>query len=126
MAKDKSWGGYNVTRYEVVNGNIDLKQAIESSDNIFFARVALELGSKKFEKGMKKLGVGEDIPSDYPFYNAQISNKNLDNEILLADSGYGQGEILINPVQILSIYSALENNGNINAPHLLKDTKNKV
>lgn len=53
MAKDKSWGGYNVTRYEVVNGNIDLKQAIESSDNIFFARVALELGSKKFEKAWK-------------------------------------------------------------------------
>lgn len=124
--KDKSWGDYNVTRYEVVNGNIDLKQAIESSDNIFFARVALELGSKQFEKGMKKLGVGEDIPSDYPFYNAQISNKDLDNEILLADSGYGQGEILINPVQILSIYSALENNGNISAPHVLKDTKNKV
>ncbi|MCJ0940621.1 PBP2a family beta-lactam-resistant peptidoglycan transpeptidase MecA1 [Mammaliicoccus sciuri] len=124
--KDKSWGDYNVTRYEVVNGDIDLKQAIESSDNIFFARVALELGSKKFEKGMKQLGVGEDIPSDYPFYNAQISNKNLDNEILLADSGYGQGEILINPVQILSIYSALENKGNVNAPHVLKDTKNKV
>ena len=76
-------------------------------------------------KRHEKLGVGEDIPSDYPFYNAQISNKNLDNEILLADSGYGQGEILINPVQILSIYSALENNGNINAPHLLKDTKKK-
>ncbi|MFE8113985.1 PBP2a family beta-lactam-resistant peptidoglycan transpeptidase MecA1 [Mammaliicoccus sciuri] len=124
--KDKSWGDYNVTRYEVVNGDIDLKQAIESSDNIFFARVALELGSKKFEEGMKRLGVGEDIPSDYPFYNAQISNKNLDNEILLADSGYGQGEILINPVQILSIYSALENKGNVNAPHVLKDTKNKV
>lgn len=124
--KDKSWGDYNVTRYEVVNGDIDLKQAIESSDNIFFARVALELGSKKFEEGMKRLGVHEDIPSDYPFYNAQISNKNLDNEILLADSGYGQGEILINPVQILSIYSALENKGNVNAPHVLKDTKNKV
>ncbi len=124
--KDKSWGDYNVTRYEVVNGDIDLKQAIESSDNIFFARVALELGSKKFEEGMKRLGVGEDIPSDYPFYNAQISNKNLDNEILLADSGYGQGEILINPVQILSIYSVLENKGNVNAPHVLKDTKNKV
>ena len=124
--KDKSWGDYNVTRYEVVNGDIDLKQAIESSDNIFFARVALELGSKKFEEGMKRLGVGEDIPSDYPFYNAQISNKNLDNEILLADSGYGQGEILINPVQILSIYSALENKGNVYAPHVLKDTKNKV
>ncbi len=59
----------------MVNGNIDLKQAIESSDNIFFARVALENRGKKFEKGMKKLGVGEDIPSDYPFYNAQISKQ---------------------------------------------------
>lgn len=76
-------------------------------------------------KRHEKTRCWEDIPSDYPFYNAQISNKNLDNEILLADSGYGQGEILINPVQILSIYSALENNGNINAPHLLKDTKTK-
>ena len=64
--------------------------------------------------------------SDYPFYNAQISKQNLDNEILLADSGYGQGEILINPAQILSIYSALENNGNINAPHLLKTRKQSL
>ncbi|MGT0202515.1 penicillin-binding transpeptidase domain-containing protein [Staphylococcus aureus] len=74
----------NVTRYEVVNGNIDLKQAIKSSDNIFFARVALELGSKKFEKGMKKLGVGEDIPSDYPFYHCSNLNKNLDNENIIS------------------------------------------
>ncbi|UXR45224.1 PBP2a family beta-lactam-resistant peptidoglycan transpeptidase [Staphylococcus simulans] len=124
--KDKSWGDYFVTRFQVVNGSIDLKQAIESSDNIFFAKVALALGSQNFEKGMKRLGVGEKIPSDYPFYEAQISNKNLQNEILLADSGYGQGEILINPIQILSIYSALENNGNIPSPHVLKKTKTKI
>ncbi len=46
--KDASWGNYNITRFKVVDGNIDLKQAIESSDNIFFfARIALALGAKK-------------------------------------------------------------------------------
>ncbi|HDT6179941.1 TPA: hypothetical protein QHC05_002790, partial [Staphylococcus aureus] len=48
------------------------------------------------------------------------------NEILLADSGYGQGEILVNPIQILSIYSALENNGNIQNPHVLRKTKSQI
>ncbi|SCT12600.1 PBP2a family beta-lactam-resistant peptidoglycan transpeptidase MecC3 [Staphylococcus caeli] len=124
--KDESWGDYNITRFKVVDGKIDLKQAIESSDNIFFARIALALGAKKFEKGMKDLGVGENIPSDYPFYKAQISNSNLNNDILLADSGYGQGEILVNPIQILSIYSALENNGNIQNPHVLRETKSQI
>ncbi|HCU8276465.1 TPA: PBP2a family beta-lactam-resistant peptidoglycan transpeptidase MecC [Staphylococcus aureus] len=124
--KDASWGNYNITRFKVVDGNIDLKQAIESSDNIFFARIALALGAKKFEQGMQDLGIGENIPSDYPFYKAQISNSNLKNEILLADSGYGQGEILVNPIQILSIYSALENNGNIQNPHVLCKTKSQI
>lgn len=48
-----------VIRFKVVDGNIDLKQAIESSDNIFFARIALALGAKKFEQGMQDLGIGE-------------------------------------------------------------------
>lgn len=75
---------------------------------------------------MQGLGIGENIPSDYPFYKSQISNSNLNNDILLADSGYGQGEIIVNPIQILSIYSALENNGNIQNPHILCETKSQI
>ncbi|WP_414049072.1 PBP2a family beta-lactam-resistant peptidoglycan transpeptidase MecD [Macrococcus animalis] len=129
--KDGSWGGYKVTRFEVVNGRIDLEKAIAHSDNIFFARTTLEMGGKKFVRGMKDLGVGEETPSDYPVRTGQIANKinlerNLNNDILLADSGYGQGEILVNPIHILSIYSSLVNEGNMMAPKLNMEHKSKV
>ena len=37
----------------------------------------------------------------------------------MADSGYGQGQILINPLHLASIYSAFSNDGNIIEPTLL-------
>ena len=39
---------------------------------------------------------------------SQISNKGkLDNEMVLADSGYGQGEVLMTPLDVSMSYSAL-------------------
>ena len=38
---------------------------------------------------------------------------NISNEKLLADSGYGQGEVLVNPIHMASIYSAFANDGNM-------------
>ena len=43
----------------------------------------------------------------------------IKSEIQLADSGYGQGQILINPLHLASIYSAFSNDGNIIEPTLL-------
>lgn len=42
----------------------------------------------------------------------------------MADSGYGQGQILINPLHLASIYSAFSNDGNIIEPTLLYITPN--
>ena len=41
------------------------------------------------------------------------------SETELADSGYGQGKILVNPIHLSSIYSALVNGGNMVKPYLL-------
>ncbi|NYC92304.1 penicillin-binding transpeptidase domain-containing protein [Clostridium acetobutylicum] len=56
------------------------------------------------------------------------SNGSIKDDIQLADSGYGQGEVLMNPVQLASIYTAFVNNGNIVAPYLNSDkgTQSKV
>ena len=57
---------------------------------------------------------------------SQISNNGeLKKEIALADSGYGQGQILVNPVHMASIYSAFVNDGNMIKPYLeYKENKN--
>ena len=69
--------------------------------------------------GLKKIGFGESI--DFPLSTAksQYSNSgDISNEKLLADSGYGQGEILVNPIHMASIYSAFANDGNMVKPYI--------
>lgn len=57
---------------------------------------------------------------------SQYSNKeNIETEIQLADSGYGQGQILINPLHMACIYTAFCNEGNVIEPHLLYSQETK-
>ena len=58
---------------------------------------------------------------------AQISNEDsFKSEILLADTGYGQGELLITPIQQATMYSVFANNGNLIYPKLVLDAKTKT
>ena len=125
--KDDSWGGYSVNRYHVENGEFDLDRAITSSDNIYFAQTMLELGGERFTEGMHELGIGEEYDTDYPIYMSQVANEEpIENEVMLADSAYGQGELLISPIQITSIYAGLINGGDIYVPHILADSEDEI
>lgn len=51
---------------------------------------------------------------------SQISNNSkIESEMLLADTGYGQGEVLMTPLDVAMSYSALSNNGDIMKPRLV-------
>lgn len=123
--KDSSWGSYFVTTLHAPEPN-NLKNALIYSDNVYFAKAALEIGKDNLESGYKKLKIGDKIPFELSLTKSQYTSKKFDNEIQIADSGYGQGEMLINPVQMASMYSAFVNDGNIMQPYLVKDTGSKV
>lgn len=125
--KDASWGGYEVNRYHEIDGAFDLKRALTFSDNIYMAQTAMELGSETFVQGMKDLGLGHVYDTDYPIYTSQVSNSGtIDTDILLADTAYGQGELMISPIQMTSIYGGIINGGDVYTPHILKESENKV
>ena len=118
--KDSSWGNYYVTTLHAPSPN-NLKNAITYSDNVYFARSALSIGKENLFEYYKNLKIGEKIPFELALNRSQYINKNQKvNDQLIADSGYGQGQILMNPVQLASIYSAFVNNGSIYSPHLVK------
>ncbi|HAQ8273391.1 TPA: penicillin-binding transpeptidase domain-containing protein, partial [Enterococcus faecium] len=57
---------------------------------------------------------------------AQISNEDsFNSDILLADTGYGQGELLITPIQQAAMYSVFTNNGTLVYPKLIADKETK-
>ncbi|WP_066889637.1 penicillin-binding transpeptidase domain-containing protein [Clostridium nigeriense] len=118
--KDTSWGDYKVTRVIDPNKSVTLKDAVNFSDNIYYAQVALDLGSEKFIKGLKNFGIGEDLTFEYPMETSQISNDGeINRDILLADTGYGQGEVMVTPLHVALFYSSLANEGNIMQPRLV-------
>lgn len=125
--QDESWGGYNVNRYHEEDGEFDLDRAVTSSDNIYFAQTMLELGPERFEEGMEELGIGEAYDSDYPIYTSQVANdETIESDVLLADSAYGQGELMISPLQITAIYAGVINGGDIYVPHILADSEDEI
>ena len=118
--KDSSWGNYYVTTLHAPSPN-NLKNAITYSDNVYFARSALTIGKDNLFKYYKNLKIGEKIPFELALNKSQYINKNQKvNDQFIADSGYGQGQILMNPLQLASIYSAFVNNGSIYQPHIVQ------
>ncbi len=124
--KDKSWGSDYITTLTAYNGTKNIKNALIHSDNIFFGQAAMQIGSKTFCESLDKLGFNEQIEFPLALKKSQYSSKadnTISTEKKLADSGYGQGDILVNPIHMASIYSAFANDGNMVKPYIeYKDT----
>ena len=119
--KDKSWGGYFVTRVHAGTDPVNLEKAMVFSDNIYFAQAALKIGKEGFTDGLKKFGFEEELSYTYPLEKSVVGT--LGNDIALADSGYGQGQVQMSIVHLLATYTPFvsSNGGNMIKPVLLAD-----
>ncbi|MBM7711754.1 penicillin-binding transpeptidase domain-containing protein [Enterococcus xiangfangensis] len=121
--KDSSWGSYQITRVSEASP-VNLKTALVYSDNIYMAQETLKMGEKTFRAGLDKFIFGQDLDLPIAMDPAQIStNDSFDSEILLADTGYGQGQLLLNPIQQITAYSVFPNQGTLVYPKLIADQK---
>lgn len=117
--KDASWGSYHVTTLHAYEPVI-LENALIYSDNIYFAKAALKIGAEELERSLTGLGFQGELPFEVKMAGSQYSNtEHIETEIQLADSGYGQGQVLVNPLHLACLYSAFCNEGNIIKPYLL-------
>ena len=117
--KDASWGSYHVTTLHAYEPVI-MENALIYSDNIYFAKAALKIGAEELKDSLLGLGFQEELPFEIVMSKSQYSNtENIETEIQLADSGYGQGQILVNPLHMACIYTAFCNKGNMIKPYLV-------
>ena len=124
--KKDGWGEFDITTLTAYDGPKNLRNALIHSDNIYFAQAALKIGKNNLQKGLDKILFNKDIGLEISVAKSQYSNSgDIANEKVLADSGYGQGEILVNPILMASIYSAFANDGNMVKPYIEeKEEKN--
>ncbi|MCM0583281.1 penicillin-binding protein [Weissella diestrammenae] len=122
----KKWDAYSVTR---VNSDtqVNLQTALSHSDNIYFAKQALKIGRDKFQKALQeKFTFGTKYQLPITMTPPSFSNDGqLKTDKQLADTAYGQGQMSVNPIQMVTMYNFIDNDGTIVMPKLLMSDKTK-
>ncbi|MEZ4531633.1 MAG: penicillin-binding protein 2 [Thermomicrobiales bacterium] len=99
--------------------------------NIVFAQVGLQIGRTILEEQASAFGIGEPIPFDEPVSRGQIAGSDdfLDSRAALADTAFGQGELLVTPLHMALVAAAVANDGVLMRPYLverLQDRNGKI
>lgn len=123
---DNSWGSYFVSRLNFA-ASVDLTTSLVKSDNIYYAQQALRMGGDVFREGLQKLIFDEELSIPIAMQPAQISNEDtFTATTLVADTAYGQGQMLLSPLQMATTYSVLANEGTLTYPKLLLNAEEET
>ena len=116
-----SWGLYKVTTVKTYSTPANLRNALVYSDNIYFAKLALKIGNDMMLSNLNNIGF--NTPMNFPI--SMNTSKFLsdganafESEIQLADTGYGQGKMLVNPLHMAAMYTAFVNDGDMIMPYI--------
>ena len=99
--------------------SFDLAHAYGYSCNLTFARLGLELGTKRYKEYALRFGLGQSLPLEIPTAVSQLANDPFMDRVLLASTAFGQGELAVTPLQMALVAAAMANDGAIPKPHLL-------
>ncbi|MGH2452001.1 MAG: peptidoglycan D,D-transpeptidase FtsI family protein [Candidatus Limnocylindria bacterium] len=115
---DPSWGDYRVRSATQAHGDFDLSLAMQRSENIYFAKVGLEVGGAALAEWAERFGIGAAPGLELPAARGQLSNTGtLDRPILVADTSFGQGELLVSPLQMALVVATVARGGSQPTPH---------
>ncbi len=115
---DPSWGNYAVQSATNAHGDFDMNLAFARSENIYFAKLALEIGADRMEEYAARFGIGTAPASELPSASGQLSDSGeLGRPILLADTAFGQGELLVSPLQMALVAATIARGGSMPTPH---------
>ena len=124
--KDSSWGSNYVTTTHLYDEPSNLANALRYSDNIFFAQLADQIGAQTLADGLDAIGFNSTLPFELTLIQSSYGER-LNDAQTLAATGYGQGDLLINPVHMTALYTAYVNEGSILQPYLIyADGERKV
>lgn len=123
-------GGYKINNYNKnYYGNMDLKRALEKSSNTYFADNSLKIGAEAMIDVNKRYMFGENIDFDLPVSVSPLGFSRNMTDVELATGAFGQGKVLVTPLQVALFTSAIANEGRMMRPTIVKeilDPKGKV
>jgi len=105
------------------HGDIDLTKALSVSSNVVFSKLGVDLGYKNLKEIADRIGMQSDIPFDIPVNKSLFPYKEM-SDTDAAAVGIGQGKLLVTPLHMAMITSAIANNGVMMKPILVSEVTN--
>jgi len=117
------------------HGHVDIEQAIMKSCDVFFYKVATEIGIKEIAKVAKDLGLGhklgfeisEEVPGLVPSKGWKLGYMGelwQPGETIV--TSIGQGYLKVTPLQLATMTSRLVNGGKAVVPHIIHSAGGEV
>lgn len=113
QAEGKTWSRRRITDLEEMgaHGSTNLSKAVRVSCNVYFAHLGLELGQDRlYETAAGKFRLANIPPP-----------KRLAQD--LPDNAYGQGRILVTPLEMARVVAAVANDGLMMKPQFVRDVR---
>jgi penicillin-binding protein A len=98
-----------------------LTESLAWSLNVVFAQVGLQLGGNTLAEAARGWGWESDIPFDLPVESSRVTVTPgfLDDPVAVAETAFGQGELLATPLHMALVAAGIANDGEIMRPHLV-------
>jgi penicillin-binding protein A len=101
-------------------GYADLTTAFALSSNVDFAQIALKMGTDTFYQYLSNWGIGQSLDFQLPAQTASVPPKASIVPGELAQMGFGQGALLMTPLQMALIDATIANAGNEPRPYVVR------
>ena len=101
-------------------GYTDLTTAFALSSNVDFAQIALKMGTDSFYDYLHRWQIGSSLDFQLPAQKAGVPPKDTIVPGELAQMGFGQGALLMTPLQMGLIGSTIANQGSEPRPYIVR------
>jgi penicillin-binding protein A len=102
-------------------GYADLTTAFALSSNVDFAQIALKMGVDTFYEYLRRWGIGDSLDFQLPAARDRVPPKDSIVPGELAQMGFGQGALLMTPLQMALIGATIAGGGNEPRPYIVRE-----
>jgi penicillin-binding protein A len=107
---------------------LDFLEATEVSSNIWYAHAGLDIGAGAMLEWAARFGFGERIPFDLPTSPSQVTGgggpvDGFSDRVELANAAYGQGQVLVTPLQMAVVAATIAHDGVAMRPKLIDEVR---
>ncbi|MGI8422635.1 MAG: peptidoglycan D,D-transpeptidase FtsI family protein [Chloroflexota bacterium] len=101
----------------------DFAHAFVYSSNVVFAQVGLQLGEERMRQQAEKFGIGSALPFELETSPTSLSRTRPMPRVLLASTAFGQGEMLISPLQMAVVAATIARDGEVPKPYVVQHVR---